>query len=45
MWSAGVSLFLLLGGYPPFDASTTKEVFRRVETEVRATKHRSVETG
>eukprot|EP00240_Pyramimonas_obovata_P001434 CAMPEP_0118944726 /NCGR_PEP_ID=MMETSP1169-20130426/40886_1 /TAXON_ID=36882 /ORGANISM="Pyramimonas obovata, Strain CCMP722" /LENGTH=461 /DNA_ID=CAMNT_0006890275 /DNA_START=827 /DNA_END=2212 /DNA_ORIENTATION=+ len=33
MWSAGVALFLLLGGYPPFDADTTKEVFGRVLTE------------
>jgi serine/threonine protein kinase len=33
MWSAGVSLFILLGGYPPSDADTTKAVFKRILLE------------
>lgn len=33
MWAAGVSLFILLGGYPPFDAANTKAVFKRVVLE------------
>jgi len=33
MWSAGVSLFILLGGYPPYDADTTKAVFKRILLE------------
>lgn len=30
MWAAGASLFLMLGGYPPFDGSTTEEVFNEI---------------
>ena len=33
MWAAGVSLFLLLGGYPPYDADNTKAVFKRIVLE------------
>jgi hypothetical protein len=30
MWAAGASLFLMLGGYPPFDGGTTVDVFNDI---------------
>eukprot|EP00740_Mantoniella_antarctica_P019081 CAMPEP_0198694120 /NCGR_PEP_ID=MMETSP1468-20131203/263377_1 /TAXON_ID=1461545 /ORGANISM="Mantoniella sp, Strain CCMP1436" /LENGTH=242 /DNA_ID=CAMNT_0044449125 /DNA_START=1 /DNA_END=726 /DNA_ORIENTATION=+ len=30
MWAAGASLFLMLGGYPPFDGTTTLDVFNSI---------------
>lgn len=30
MWAAGVALYLLLGGYPPFEGTTSKELFTRI---------------
>lgn len=30
MWAAGVALYLLLGGYPPFEGSSSKELFTNI---------------
>lgn len=30
VWAAGVSVFLLLGGYPPFEGSTTRDLFNSI---------------
>ena len=32
LWAAGISLFLLLGGYPPFEGDTMEEVFNKITT-------------
>ena len=32
IWAAGVSLYLLLGGYPPFEGDTMQQVFSKVST-------------
>lgn len=30
MWSAGVVLFIALGGYAPFDGANEREVFKKI---------------
>merc|ERR1712084_140595 len=30
MWSVGVILYILLGGYPPFIESTQRDLFRKI---------------
>lgn len=30
MWAAGISIFLLLGGYPPFEGTTTRDLFNSI---------------
>jgi len=30
IWSSGILLFVMIGGYPPFNGSNTKEIFKSI---------------
>ncbi|CAG9463124.1 unnamed protein product [Pedinophyceae sp. YPF-701] len=30
VWAAGAAMFIILGGYPPFEGTTTRELFRSI---------------
>jgi len=33
MWSVGIILYLMLGGYPPFDGDTEEEIFKSIKKQ------------